>query len=402
MIRTTAAAAVLYLILQQVAAGAQPLFNREEVYSTPIGTYGMAAGDFNGDGWLDLATTNSSTEHNGGLGLTVYYNQQGAGFSGRTDYATGYRTFGITSADFNGDRLSDLAFATYYSQTISVMYATTGVGFSLPTEYTVSGSPWDVVTGDFNRDGILDLATNHYNVTVLSGIPAGGFGNKQLINTGTSGYGNLLTDDLNHDGYLDLAQTTGSGQSVQVLYGQSTGSFGPSQQFTVGPAADALATGDLNGDGRLDLAVTNWELKRITTLFGQSTGGFSEPHYYFVSVTPTALAIADLNGDGRSDLVVTQSSNSQGYLTLFLGQPSGLLAATESMLTYGSGKDVVVADFNKDGLLDIAATASTSNTNGASFSIFYQGIPEPSAGSIFVIGVVVVFSTIRHQARGRQ
>lgn len=392
MIRTCAWQAVLFLVLQQVCLAAQPLFSREEVYSTPTGTFGMAAGDFDGDGWLDIATTNMSTEQNGGLGVTVYYNQGGSGFAGRSDYPTGYRTFGITATDLNGDDLADLAFATYYSQYVSVLYAAAGGGFSPRIDYPVAGNPWDVVTSDFNHDGILDLAANHYNFTVLSGLPAGGFGNSQLVNTGTSGYGNLVAADLNRDGYPDLAQTTGQGQTVQVMWGQASGMFGPSQMFDVGPDADALAVGDLNGDSLLDLAVTNWQMRRITTLFGVAAGGFADPHYYFVDVTPIAVAIADLNADGRSDLAVTQSSNSQGLLTIFIGQENGLLAMADNLRTFGSGKDIVIADFNNDGGLDLAIPASTTNTNGASFSVFYNHIPEPTTLSIVVVGLTTLFS----------
>jgi hypothetical protein len=379
-------ATVLMLTYQQYAMAALSIFGREEVYPTPSGTYGVATGDFNNDGWLDVATTNFATEFNGGLGVTVYYNQHGTGFSGRTDLSTGFRTFGIVAADLNGDHRDDLAFATYYSQTISVMYANS-TGFAPRVDYPVSGTPWDVAAADFDRDGTLDLAANHYDISVLTGQPAGGFSGPHVIGTGTSGYGNLVAADLNHDGYIDLAQSTGSLGTVQVLYGHASGSFGPSQQYATGSDTDALAVGKLNGDGLVDLAVTNWQLNRITTLLAQSGGGFADPHYYFVNSTPAAIAIADLNNDGRSDLIVTDSSNNQGHLTVFLGQPNGLLAQAESFAIYGSGKDISVGDFNHDGGLDIAVSASTVNTNGASFSIFYNTIPEPSTVTLLLLGI---------------
>jgi hypothetical protein len=106
-----------------------------------------------------------------------------------------------------------------------------------------------------------------------------------------------------------------------------------------------------------------------------------------VNSTPAAIAIADLNNDGRSDLIVTDSSNNQGHLTVFLGQPNGLLAQAESFAIYGSGKDISVGDFNHDGGLDIAVSASTVNTNGASFSIFYNTIPEPSTVTLLLLGI---------------
>lgn len=377
MIRILGVAVLLVLVVRDACAVNLP-FGREEIYSTPVGAFGLAAGDFDGDGWLDLASTNHLNEANGNLGLTVYRNQSGAGFSHRIDYLTGYRPFGILCSDLNGDHLFDLAIATYNSQTVSVRYAQTGGLFSSPVDFQVSGNPWDVVAGDFNRDGFVDLAANHYKFSIFSGLPAGGFSSPQLVTTGTNGYGNLIAVDLNRDDRLDLAQATGDVGTVQVFWGQSNGTIGPSNQYPVGMAADAVAAGDLNNDGLLDLAVTNWRPKTITTLFGQSTGGFGEAHTYQLSVTPIALAIADFNLDGRADLAVTQIENEVGVLTTFLGQPSGLLTMLSSMPIYGTGEEIVVADFNKDGGLDLALTASTTDTHMSSFSVFYNNVPEPT------------------------
>jgi hypothetical protein len=399
MIRPSATAILLFVVLREACA-TQPLFVREEVYSTPTGTFGLAAGDFDGDGWLDLAATNQSSEFNGYLGLTAYHNQNGMGFNNRTDYLTGYRPFGITSGDFNGDHLADVAIATYYSQTVTVRYAQAGGGFSSPTDYQVNGEPFDVVTGDFNHDGLLDLATNHYTFSVLSGLTAGGFGSPHLVNTGSSGYGNLLAVDLNHDGRLDLAQTTGGGSSVQVFWGQAGGTFGPSDQYPAGPTADALAAGDLNGDGLLDLAITNWQSRKITTLFGELAGGFGEAHTYDLGVTPIALAIADFNADGHADLAVSQIDNGSGLLTIFLGQVNGLLTMASSTPIHGTGKDIVVADFNRDGGLDLALTASGPNTNYSSFSVFYNSVPEPSSMVLLLLAMPVLFySRTTHTTR---
>jgi hypothetical protein len=369
-------------------------FKRDEVYSTPLGVHAIVSGDFNGDGFLDLATTNSSSEHNGGLGLTLYMNQGGHGFSDRQDYLTGLRPFGATAADLNGDGFDDLAIATYYAEEISVRYALGDGGFSAPTGYRVSGQPWSVIAGDFLGDGTTDLVANHYNISLLEGVSSGGFAAAAPLNTGTNGYGNLVSGDFNRDGRLDLAQTTGSHGHVQVFFGQSGGGLGMSQLYPAGPNADALAAGDLNNDGWLDLVVSNWLEQQLTVLLAQPEGGFEIGPQYSLSKWPQRIAIGDLDNDGLLDVAATETINESGFLTLWRNIGGGNLAELASIPIVGEGDGIVMADFNRDGGLDVAVTASTQGVRGPSFSVLYNAIPEPR-------GLVLAAVALACARRGR-
>ena len=82
---------------------------------------GLALGDFDSDGDLDLAVANSGT----GLArstVSVFINAGDAIFSGRIDYAVGAGPIFLSSGDFNADGLLDLAVANYDGRTVSVLF----------------------------------------------------------------------------------------------------------------------------------------------------------------------------------------------------------------------------------------------------------------------------------------
>ena len=70
----------------------------------------LAAGDFNGDGKLDLATAGA-----------VFLNTGKGTFAPPLGFATGPTPLSVISADFNGDGKPDLAWANLFSNSISVM-----------------------------------------------------------------------------------------------------------------------------------------------------------------------------------------------------------------------------------------------------------------------------------------
>jgi uncharacterized protein (TIGR03437 family) len=132
----------------------------------------------------------------------------------------------------------------------------------------------------------------------------------------------------------------------------------------------AIRAGDLNKDGMNDLAITTTEApERLLILNGNGAGGFSEPVNINTEPSPTALAIADFNGDGLSDLAVgagplappdpTQSNYS---LTIHLSDGAGGFAAPRRFgFTTKPGSfpsQIEVGNFNGDGNLDLAIMGS--------------------------------------------
>jgi len=129
--------------------------------------------------------------------------------------------------------------------------------------------PTAIASGDFNGDGRADLVvTNHYDgdVSVLYGLPGGGFGEREDVDVGGFLPG-IVSGDFNGDGRADLAVANYYDNNVSVLYGLSGGGLGARQNVPVGAYPNDIVFGDFDGDGRLDLAVTNYRDHDVSVLY---------------------------------------------------------------------------------------------------------------------------------------
>ncbi|AFU18122.1 Na-Ca exchanger/integrin-beta4 (plasmid) [Bacillus thuringiensis MC28] len=223
----------------------------------------------------------------------------------------------------------------------------------------VGTHPVGITSGDFNGDGNLDLAVaNNSFVSILLGVGIGTFLPAMNINIGDSPLLGILAADFNGDGKLDLAVTNDApGNDVSVLLGNGDGTFQPSTFYPAGDAPIAITTGDFNGDGKLDLAITDVDVgaNNVSVLLGNGDGTFQPPSSFPVGQSPVGIASADFNGDGKLDLVVANEfsqnisvllENGDGTFQPAVNFPVGTVGSFPLLLT--------VADFNNDGLFDLA------------------------------------------------
>jgi FG-GAP-like repeat/FG-GAP repeat len=188
----------------------------------------------------------------------------------------------------------------------------------------------------------------------------------------------VAVGDFNGDGLMDVAVGVNPGlgasgaSGVYVLLGQSNGTLAAAVQIDASVYPTGLAAGDINGDGKTDLVVADQGASSPTQVngalhvyLGNANGTFTAA----AAPTTTALyysvvGLGDLNGDGKLDLIVggnvadpnSGSGTPNVYTLLGNGDGTFQAASTASLSGYdGIGAtSIALADFNKDGHLDVA------------------------------------------------
>lgn len=221
--------------------------------------------DFNADGKVDLASANNDTtisvllsNNLGSFNVTTF----AAGIAGHNS---------LTCADFNVDGKVDLATNNSNSPTISIFLGDGLGNFSVAT--TVTGNAYSISSGDFNGDTIPDLAfLNGDDGVSVSVMLADGSGNFGPVNNFASGIPNaglnsLIIDDFNGDSIKDIAVSAMgnyvpmlgyTSNKVLIFLGNGNGNFGNAINFDNTGITDlSLKSADFNGDGKVDLATAN-------------------------------------------------------------------------------------------------------------------------------------------------
>jgi hypothetical protein len=345
------------------------------------GSGGIALGDLNGDGKLDIAVA----------------------IDERLSAATG--EYVVTTALGNGDGTFGAL-----GKTLPVSVAATS-----PNGFTVAYNSTGVQLVDLNGDGKLDLATDiNGTLVVAPGQGSGTFG--AALSTSipqASGLQQMIFTDVNGDGKPDLIA---GAATLAIFQGNGDGTFAApttSGQYIADPTS-GIALADFNGDGIADIAQLGADYKEVALYFGNgkgelhgaplvtsasdtdgvdwnleatgkyTTSGFSDAVFLHVIATGTELLTgisdgkgnftfvsslaggvpsdlqyiqpihADFNGDGNEDLLLTGLA---GNVTVALSHGDGTFAAPVSVyLPAGLACPVYYAaagDLDGDGKTDL-------------------------------------------------
>jgi hypothetical protein len=326
----------------------------------------IVAGDFDGNGTLDLAVTNQNDST-----VSILLNNGNGTFQTHVDYPTGAAPAALVVGDFNNDGFLDVAVANPTANTISVLLGngngtlqghhdfSTGIGTQNPV--------W-LAVGDFNGDGNLDLAIANESANTISILLGNGDGTFKLKSAPPVANGPVSVGvaDFNGDGILDLVVMSSTANTLSILLGNGDGTFQTGTILAnIKSDPRSVAVGDYNGDGFLDLAFCNETSFTTLLAFGKGDGTFQTPlQGYSTGLSPSVEVAGDLNGDGFLDLI-TNNLSPQGTFSYLFNNGDGTFQFHINYLTGKGPLGLTVGDFNNDGRLDIAVAASTENTNGA-------------------------------------
>lgn len=287
-------------------------------YGTGYLPSAVGVADLNGDGKLDITFADAGCQIETEASCSGYKVPPGqisvllglgnGKFVGSADYAVA--SSGLISADFNHDGNLDLAATDSAANSVSILLGKGDGTFQLPlASYATGTTPGGLATGDLGNSGVLDLVTANSNctstgcsspgsVSVLFGNGNGTFQtNKDYgvgLNPGTPAIG-----DFRNDSKLDLAVVDYLSGIVSILLGNGDGTFQPQVTYPTTALPQQAVIGDFNNDGRSDLAVVG---SGLSIVLGNGDGTF-KPHVD-LPVGGGSIVTADFNGDGNLDLAV--------------------------------------------------------------------------------------------------
>jgi hypothetical protein len=284
------------------------------------------------------------------------------------------------AADLNADGRPDLAGAG--ANAVSVMLGNGDGTFRPKTDFPIGMQTQAVAAGDFNSDGRMDLMvtlnTPQLSLALLTGTGTGNF-NAPTFFPNTSGFDSpaIVATDLNGDGRLDLVVMHGiacftapcrAARSITILLGNGNGTFQTPSEIDVGTGPMAMAVVDLNRDGIKDVAIGGGNTE-LSVLLGVGNGTFVRQPV--VTLVPGGdlfsacndIGVGDLNRDGIQDLVVPLGNGNGNAILIGNGNGTFQFRSRVQIDESFAPLHVAVADYNRDGLLDIARTMG-DGTNG--------------------------------------
>jgi FG-GAP-like repeat len=246
------------------------------------------------------------------------------------------------------------------------------------SEASLTGGVLTDVNGDGKLDVLVFDDSSPANVIVMLGTGTGTFGSPSTVGAlKTSAPRNVIFADFNGDGKIDFA---GQAESGQIMVTLATGAATYANAAVPLTTQDGnygacnSITGTLTSAAEPEIVSFNCDQNTVTVYMNNGDGTFATGLYYDNNGDQYQYiengAIADMNGDGKNDVVALNGDSSE--ISVFLGNGDGTLAVQPlryGVGGYASGPPLVGA-FNSNGPMSVV------ESDGAYNLVYLQGYGE--------------------------
>lgn len=387
---------VLLLMLVGFTSNAQLCLGTGTNYAA-ANPNGLAYGDFNNDGNLDIVSS-IYTNAPASSSVCLYIGNGSGGFTPSFTASAGIPgAYKLVAGFYSGNNANlDLVVSSVTTGDVSVISGNGNGTFNSPTTYSVPLSGImainDICSIDFNNDGNKDIAAVFSQSVALNTIASNSvcviFGNGttftsvstySAFSNQNSSINSISSGLLNSDAYYDLVVTGSNTNSVSILLTSGVGTFSTPATYNASNLHSDSYVCDLNSDNNMDIVLSSSTTQSIKVLLGNGGGAFSTATNY-PSTRFISIVCADFNVDGRMDLAgVTGTLNTMGIM---LGSGTGSFspATGSTTFTYGvNSTEIISADFNLNGNADVAFTSY--GTGAGTLTVMKNGAAGLNASS---------------------
>lgn len=330
--------------------------------------------DCNNDGWYDLVSANRN-----GPDLRIWLGSA-TGYSAENylTYPIPFRGSGNSDmADLNLDGYPDLIHSGYTRPYLCIYWGTPTGPSPTDTTKLPSDAAEAVYVADFDKDTYLDIAgASHHQQTYIYWGSGAGYSIANRTDLGPGGVHNIESADLDKNGFLDIIITQGASPHDVIIFYQDSARYFSQQSldFAVTSSSHGLSISDLNNDGYIDIVATGWTNITHSSIYWGSASGYSDADKLTLhpGVSYGGSAIYDFNNDGWEEIIYFRGRPGTLKPIIYWNTETSPWFSDTDTQTIGIpvvGSGGTVADFNKDGNVDVFVNNFIAN----SYSYVFYG-----------------------------
>jgi len=367
-----------------------------------LGAAGVSTADLNQDGFPEVVFSNQRITNQLNVNSYIYWNESGRFYFGNHTQLPTQGTVGNITGDVNNDGLPDIVFFNeegFFRDGPTESHVYWGDGTRNFTHDRQTAFHTHHIFGeghaDLDDDGFVDLvlAQERY----VSGIPheqngliiywglSGAFSAPSYLTMNTA-YGGVRIADINKDGYLDLLAggdavdlKNPDTHGIPIFWGSADG-FTHTNKTLIHHDIEKMRAPllmDLNRDNWLDIA-GQVEDGKVRIWWG-SEDGYDDTNYQEIDLGRKDHLMyikgADFNKDGWLDLLFPKRIPHEAYNTSFIyfGSAAGYSNTNRTEVMANIPYECSIADFDKDGWLDIFMPSYGTDLSGNRPSVIHWG-----------------------------